>query len=77
MDNVTIRRVLYDDANEVVAYTEKLVPRRPKQVRSLLKTDDYAILLAYRKGKLSAFTELDMRYGDVATVEHHRLQQGR
>lgn len=69
MDTITIRRVSYDDANEVVAFTEKIIPRRAKQVRSLLKTDDYAILLAYRKGKLSAVAELDMRYGEVATVE--------
>jgi hypothetical protein len=69
MENVTIRRVSYEDADEVVNATRKLVPRRPKQVRSLLKTDDYAILLGYRKGKLVGFAELDMRFGNVATVE--------
>lgn len=69
MENVTIRRVGYDGSEEVVEFTKKLVPRRPKQVRSLLKTDDYAVLLAYRKDKLVAFAELDMRFGEVATVE--------
>lgn len=69
MDNVRVRRVDYDDWETVYEFTSKLVPRTEKQARSLLKSEEYAVVLAYRRAKVVGFAELDMRYGDVATVE--------
>ena len=69
MDGVRVQRIGPDDAHGLFAFTRKLVPRTAKQVRSLLKSDDYAALLAYRGDEVVGFGELDMRYGRVAAVE--------
>ena len=69
LDGVGIRRVDHDDVAEVYEFTNKLVPRAERQVRSLLKSDEYVIILATRGRKVVGFAELDMRYGDIARVE--------
>lgn len=69
MDGLRIRRVGPDDADALFAFTSRLVPRTAKQVRSLLKSDGYVVLLAYRGEEVVGFGEVDLRYGPVATVE--------
>lgn len=70
MDGVELRRAMYDDADEVFRFTQRLVPRTAKQVRSLLKTDSYSIVMAYKEGKPVGYVEVDMRHGSRATLEH-------
>ena len=70
MDGISLRRAFYDDAEEVYRFTQRLVPRTSKQVRSLLRTDAYAITLAFRRNKPVGYVEVDMRQGDRATLEH-------
>jgi len=66
---VSVRRANYDHSAEVHEYCAKFIPRNAKQTRSLLKTRNYAIFVAYQKDRIVAHAELDMRYGATATVE--------
>ena len=68
--HVRVRRANYDHADEVHRYVAQFVPRGERQTRSLLKSGDYAIVLAYENNKVVGFGEADMRYDEVATVEH-------
>jgi len=70
LDGVELRRAFYDDAEEVFRFTQRLVPRTAKQVRSLLKTDSYSIVMAWKEGKPVGYVEVDLRRGDRATLEH-------
>lgn len=70
MDGITLRRALYEDAEEVYRFTQRLVPRTYKQVKSLLRTDAYSITLAHRQGKPVGYVEVDMRRGERASLEH-------
>ena len=70
MNDIIVRRVAYDDADVVSEYIKPLVPRTAKQTRSLLKSDEYAIILAFRNGSPTGLVEVDMRYGEIASVEH-------
>ncbi len=67
--NVRVRRANYDHASLIHDYCRAVIPRNEKQTRSLLKTGSYAILMAEDKTKIVGLGELDMRYGDTATVE--------
>ncbi|MCZ6787487.1 MAG: GNAT family N-acetyltransferase [Planctomycetota bacterium] len=67
--NVRVRRANYDHAALIHEYCRGFIPRNEKQTRSLLKTGGYAILMAEDNTKMVGLGELDMRYGDTATVE--------
>ena len=67
--NVRVRRANYDHAALIHEYCRGFIPRNEKQTRSLLKTGGYAILMAEDNTKIVGLGELDMRYGDTATVE--------
>jgi N-acetylglutamate synthase-like GNAT family acetyltransferase len=70
MDGVSIRRATYDDGEIVHEFVRKLVPRSPKQTRSLLKTSEYIVLLAARRGSTVGFAEVDLRQPGIASLEH-------
>lgn len=69
MEGVFVRRVWEEDDEVVYELTRKVIPRTPKLARSMLKTDTYAVLLAFVSKKPVGFVEVDMRHGDVATIE--------
>jgi ribosomal protein S18 acetylase RimI-like enzyme len=70
MDGVEVVQAVYDDSDDVHEFVRKLVPRAPKQTRSLLKTDEYLILLAKQRNRVIGFAEVDLRQGTTATLEH-------
>jgi len=70
MDAVTVRRADYDDSEEVHEFVRKLVPRNAKQTRSLLKTSEYIVLLAYKRKQVIGFAEVDLRQPGNAMLEH-------
>jgi len=70
MDGVTVRRATYDDWEEVHEFVRKLVPRNAKQTRSLLKTSEYIVLVATRRGHAVGFAEVDLRQRPNALLEH-------
>ena len=70
MEGITLRRAFYEDADEVYRFTQRLVPRTFRQVKSLLRTDAYAITLAHRQGKPVGYVEVDMRRNERASLEH-------
>jgi len=69
LEGLRVERVDSEHGDTYYDFTQKLVPRQRRQVRGLLKADDYAAFLAYKDGKPVACIEIDMRYGDVASVE--------
>jgi ribosomal protein S18 acetylase RimI-like enzyme len=70
MAGIRVARVDADHSDRYFDFTCKFVPRQPRQVGALLKADDYAAFLAYKGDRPVACVEVDMRYGDVATVEN-------
>lgn len=70
MDGVEVVQAVYEDADDVHEFIRKLVPRAPKQTRSLLKTNEYVILLAKQRNRVIGFVEVDLRQGALATLEH-------
>jgi ribosomal protein S18 acetylase RimI-like enzyme len=70
MPGIRIERVDAEHDHVYFDFTCKLVPRQPRQVGALLKTDAYAALLAYKGDRPVACVEVDMRYGEIATVEN-------
>jgi N-acetylglutamate synthase-like GNAT family acetyltransferase len=70
LEGVEVRQALNDDWTDVHEFVRKLVPRTEKQTRSLLKTSEYFVLLANQRSRVIGFAEVDMRHGDVATLEH-------
>ncbi len=69
VEGVTLRRMEYEDADEAHAYLRRNVPRTARQTRSLLKSDDYAVVLAFHGKEAVGVVEVEMRYGDPARVE--------
>lgn len=68
---IDVRRGNYDHAALVHDFVRKHVPRTEKQTRSLLKSTDYLVLLATKgREELVAVAEIDLRWGEIATVEH-------
>jgi ribosomal protein S18 acetylase RimI-like enzyme len=70
MPGFRVERVDAEDGDAYYKFTCKFVPRQPRQVGALLKADDYAAFLAYKGDRPVACVEVDMRYGEVATVEN-------
>ncbi len=70
VDNVEIRRVESELDDLYFDFTRKLVPRQPKQMRSLLKSDAYVVILAFKNDKPVGCVEVDLRNGSVASVEN-------
>jgi len=70
MAGIRVERVDADDDDTYFDFTCKFVPRQPRQIGALLKADEYAALLAYKSGRPVACVEVDMRYGDIATIEN-------
>jgi len=70
MPGIRVERVDADHAKTYFDFTCKFVPRQPRQVGALLKAEEYAAFLAYKSGRPVACVEVDMRYGEVATVEN-------
>jgi len=69
MQGVTARRAWADDSELLYELSCRLAPRTQKQLRSLLKTNTYGIIVAFQKLKPVGFAEVDMRHGKVATLE--------
>ncbi|MHC4932598.1 MAG: GNAT family N-acetyltransferase [Planctomycetota bacterium] len=69
MQGVTARRAWADDSELLYELSCRLAPRTQKQLRSLLKTSTYGIVVAFQKLKPVGFAEVDMRHGTVATLE--------
>ena len=46
------------------------MPRQPKQTRSLLKSDNYGAILAFRGDKPVGCVEVDMRFDTTASIEN-------
>jgi predicted N-acetyltransferase YhbS len=70
LEGVDIRQATYDDWEDVHEFVRKLVPRTEKQTRSVLKTSEYLVLLANQRRRVIGFAEVDLRQGNVATLEH-------
>jgi len=70
LDGTEVRRATYDDWEELHEFVRKLVPRNGKQTRSLLKTNQYIVLLAYRRKQIIGFAEVDLRQAGLAVLEH-------
>ncbi|MHC4138016.1 MAG: GNAT family N-acetyltransferase [Planctomycetota bacterium] len=70
MQGIRVERVDPEHAETYFDFTCKFVPRQPRQVGALLKADAYAAFLAYKGGRPVACVEIDMRYGEIATVEN-------
>ncbi len=70
-----VARAKYDHTPEVHAFVRKFVPRTERQTRSLLKSDSYAIFIAYEREAIVGFVEVDMRFGEVATIEQLQGKQ--
>ena len=70
LDGIEIRRVDAELADTYFDFTRKFVPRQPAQTRSLLKTDSYCAILAFKKGKPVGCVEVDLRNGPIASVEN-------
>jgi len=70
LEGVDVRQATYDDWADVHDFIRKLVPRTEKQTRSVLKTSEYIVLLAYQRRRVIGFAEVDLRQGNVATLEH-------
>ncbi|MHC4972152.1 MAG: GNAT family N-acetyltransferase [Planctomycetota bacterium] len=70
MQGIRVERVDPDDGEAYFKFTSKLVPRQPRQVGALLKANDYAAFLAHKGGRPVACVEVDMRWGETATVEN-------
>jgi len=70
-EGVDIRRVdPEDDHDAYFEFTRKLVPRQPKQTRSLLKSDAYVVVLAFKNDRPVGCVEVDLRHGAAASVEN-------
>lgn len=70
LDDIEIRRVDPELSDLYFDFTRKFVPRQPGQTRSLLKTDNYCAILAFKKGKPVGCVEVDLRNGPTASVEN-------
>ncbi|MEM8884201.1 MAG: GNAT family N-acetyltransferase [Planctomycetota bacterium] len=70
LEGIKVRQATYDDWEDAHEFVRKLVPRTEKQTRSVLKTSEYIMLLAYQRRLIIGFAEVDVRSGDVATLEH-------
>jgi len=70
MDGVSVRRATYDDWEDVHEFVRRLVPRKAKQTRSVLKTSEYIVLLAEKRGQVVGFAEVDLRQTGIAQLEH-------
>ncbi|MHC4448554.1 MAG: GNAT family N-acetyltransferase [Planctomycetota bacterium] len=70
LEGVDVRQATYDDWEDVHEFVRKLVPRTEKQTRSVLKTSEYLVLLANQRRRVIGFAEVDLRQGNVATLEH-------
>jgi len=70
LEGVDVRQATYDDWEDVHEFIRKLVPRTEKQTRSVLKTSEYIVLLAYQRRRVIGFAEVDLRQGNVANLEH-------
>lgn len=69
-EGIRIRRANYDHAGEIHEFVSRFLPRSEKQTRSLLKSTDYAVVTAEEGGRILGVAEVDLRFGEVATVEH-------
>jgi ribosomal protein S18 acetylase RimI-like enzyme len=70
LDGIEIRRV-DDELDDVYfEFTRRFVPRQPKQTRSLLKTDSYCAILAFKKNKPVGCVEVDFRHSPNASIEN-------
>ena len=69
MKGITLRPVEAEDGALYYDFTKRLVPRQPKQARALLKSDEYVAILAWRGQEPVGCVEIDMRAGDVASLE--------
>ncbi|MHC4222519.1 MAG: GNAT family N-acetyltransferase [Planctomycetota bacterium] len=69
MQDVTARRAWADDSELLYELSCRLAPRTEKQLRSLLKTTTYGVVVAFQKLKPVGFAEVDLRHGNVATLE--------
>lgn len=70
LPGLRIERVDPEDWQAHFDFTCRLVPRQARQISALLKADDYAAFLAYKGDRPVACVELDMRWGETATVEN-------
>lgn len=71
VEGIRVKRGNYDHAGEAHDFIRRFVPRTEKQTRSLLKSNDYLVVLAQRgKGAIVGMAEVDLRWGDIATVEN-------
>jgi len=70
VQGIRIERVDAEHDDTYFDFTCRFVPRQPRQVGALLKADEYAAFLAYRGGRPVACVEVDMRFGEIATVEN-------
>jgi RimJ/RimL family protein N-acetyltransferase len=69
MGGISVRRAWADDSELIAELGRRLVARTERQTRSLLKTSTYAVVVAFKGLKPVGFAEVDMRHGDVATLE--------
>ena len=70
LPGLRIERVDPEDGDDYFRFTCRLVPRQPRQVGALLKAEEYAAFLAYKGDRPVACVEVDMRWGETATVEN-------
>jgi len=68
--DVKVTRVEPEDDTLYYGFTCKFVPRIKRQTRSLLKSDDYIAILAHKRDRPVGCVEVDLRFGDVASIEN-------
>jgi ribosomal protein S18 acetylase RimI-like enzyme len=69
MSGITTRRAWADDSELLFELSSKLSPRTQKQLRSLLKTNTYGVVVAFQKLRPVGFAEVDLRQGESASLE--------
>jgi len=69
MEGIEIRRMEAEQFEDVYDLSCKSVPRTEKQTRSLLKSEEYAVLVAFKDEEPIGIVEVDLRTGKGATIE--------
>ncbi len=70
LDGIVLERMEAEDDERYHAFTSKFVARLARQTRSLLKSDDYTAVLATKAGRPVGCVEVDLRFGNVASIEN-------